>query len=182
MGVECVLCAFKEHAGLLSLGDASAKSGASVESVAEIGFFVEGEVSEGLGIVDQVKVTEALEFCATDLGLLAFVSVEGAECGERALLAELGKSADGGAHFGERVSVKDFLAVDAKAGSKAQPEFGVRGGWAAFFLPVFEQDGVDLRIVVDGHRGFKIARESFDVGIISPSVDREIFGLQLARA
>ncbi len=177
MGVECVLCAFKKHAGLLPLGDASAKGGASFESVADIGFFVEGEVRESLGVADQVKVTEALEFCAADLGLLAFVGVEGAERGERALLAELGKSADGGAYFGDGVGVKDFLAVDAKARSKAQPEFGVGSGRAAFFSPVFEQDGVDLWIVVDGHRSFKIARESFDVGIISPCVDREIFGL-----
>lgn len=55
------------------------------------------------------------------------------------------------------------------------------GCWGAtFFLPVFEQDRVDVRIVVDGHCSFKIARKSLDMGVISPCVDREFVGLQFA--
>lgn len=117
--VERVLCAFKERAGFVSLGHALTKGSACFLSVADIGFFVEDEVRECLGIVDEVKIAEALEFGAADIGLLAFVSVESAKGGEWALLAELQKGMDGAADFGEWVSVENFLSVDAKACCKA---------------------------------------------------------------
>src|SRR3981081_4310730 len=110
-----------------------------------VGFFVDGEVGESCGLVDAVKLAQAVDLRAGDFGNLPFVGVKrGHGFGYGAIAADFAEGSDYVLRARQGGAAGDVVLAKPDRGSEIAPELWMRGTGIFFFGEIF-QHGVAER-------------------------------------